>query len=185
MDMLAVDRLLFFNKWISLRMIVAPDRGVDGYVYMHETRCNGRIVLILPYRVREDGDYEYLIKSEVTPCWGLNPVESGLTGGWEGGSPAADAARELEEESGYKVDKADLVWLGQCFACKAADTRYSLFSVDLTGKEAGVRVGDGSVLEDTANSVWMDANKIVDLEDAQLHVAFARLQRHLASLPPT
>ena len=50
------------NSWLSLMEIKDPDKGINGYVYSHETRCQGQIVLVLPYRT-VGKDTEYLVKS--------------------------------------------------------------------------------------------------------------------------
>ncbi|GII59353.1 hypothetical protein Pth03_77420 [Planotetraspora thailandica] len=80
------------NEWLSLRVIRDPDARVNGYVYSHESRCQGRIVAVLPYQDTPEGR-RYLLKSEVTPCWGLNQILCAITGGYEGGDIADDAVR--------------------------------------------------------------------------------------------
>jgi len=50
------------NDWVSLL-------DLNGYVYSHETRCNGVIVAILPYRRTEKGRLQFLLRREITPCW--------------------------------------------------------------------------------------------------------------------
>lgn len=163
------------NDWLSLRQIVAPERGVGGYVYSHETRCRGRIVAILPYRDCEDGSREYLLKSEVTPCWGFDQVLSAITGGYEGGDIADDAVREMLEETGYTITHDELIPLGESYASKSADTVYTLYSVNLTGREAGEAVGDGSRLESESAAAWATAERLADIRDPQVSVMFVRL----------
>jgi ADP-ribose pyrophosphatase YjhB (NUDIX family) len=153
-----VIETLLDNEWLSLRVVREPDRGVNGYVFSHESRCAGRIVAVLPYRVvkvpsraflgeppcpdqrcacRTGVQMEYLVKSEMTPCWSLDQVLSAITGGHEGGDIADDAVREMLEETGYEITRDELVPLGESYASKSADTVYTLFGVDLTGKTAG------------------------------------------------
>lgn len=163
------------TPWLSLKKVVALERGIKGYVYSHETRCQGVIIAVLPYRRTEKG-IEFLIKSEVTPCWSLQPVQSALTGGWEGGMPVEDAQRELEEESGYTVNAGQFIPLGECYASKSSDTRYQLFSVDLTGVERKPHEGDGSLLELTAESLWKTEEELLWVQDAQVHVMLHRLK---------
>ena len=170
----AITETLCENDWVSLMMVRKPDAGVNGYVYSHETRCQGRIVAVLPYRDTAEGR-EYLVKSEVTPCWGFGQVLSAITGGWEGGGIKDDAVREMLEETGYAITRDELIPLGESFASKSADTVYSLFSVNLTGREAGEAVGDGTRLESESAAVWVDAAVLATLHDPQLAVMCMRL----------
>ena len=186
------------NAWVSLKVVRKPDAGVGGYVYSHETRCAGRIMAILPYRdVRSgtcrcdpgpEGQHQrdrcgfgeimrrqYLVKSEMTPCWGLGQVRSAITGGYEGGDIEDDAVRELLEETGYTVTRDELIPLGESFASKSSDTVYSLFSVDLTGRDAGDAIGDGTRLEAESAAVWVCFGELAFMRDPQLHVMFLRL----------
>jgi 8-oxo-dGTP pyrophosphatase MutT (NUDIX family) len=167
------------DRWVSLRVLRKPDVGVHGYVFSHETRCQGRIVAVLPYRDVHDGaggfDREYLVKSEMTPCWGFDQVLSAITGGYEGGDIEDDAVREMLEETGYVVTRDELVPLGVSFASKSSDTVYSLFTVDLTGREAGEAIGDGSRLESESAAVWLSVAELVPLMDPQVAVMYLRL----------
>jgi 8-oxo-dGTP pyrophosphatase MutT (NUDIX family) len=170
------------NEWLSLRVVRKPDAGINGYVYSHETRCNGRIVALLPYRDTDDGR-EYLLKAEVTPCWGFEHFYSAITGGYEGEGIEDDAIRELEEETGYEAKRDELIPLGLSFASKSSDTVYSLFSVDLTGREAGEAVGDGSRLEAESTAVWLPASALVDVWDPQVSAMYVRLRARLDAEP--
>lgn len=171
--------VLHHNEWLSLHVVRKPDAGFDGYVYSHETRCQGRIIAVLPYRAGSDGRTQYLIKSEVTPCWGFQPVRSAITGGFEGGDPVDDAVREMWEETGYRVEPGELVSLGESYASKSADTVYHLYAVDLTGKEQHEAPGDGSRQEAEALSIWVHGDEIPDIMDPQVLVMALRLTRYL------
>jgi 8-oxo-dGTP pyrophosphatase MutT (NUDIX family) len=160
----------------------APDLGVDGYVYSHETRCAGRIVALLPYRITDIGTMQYLLKSEMTPCWSLNQTLSSITGGYEGASIEDDAVREMLEETGYSVTVEDLIPLGTSYASKSADTIYSLFTVDLTGRHQGEAVGDGSQVEAESQAIWCHEHELVNVQDPQVAVMFIRLQTVLYPL---
>lgn len=165
---------LYHNEWLSLRIARKPEAGVNGYVYSHETRCAGRIVAILPYREATAGR-EYLVKSEMTPCWSFDQVLSAITGGYEGGDIEDDAVREMLEETGYTVVCGDLIPLGESYASKSADTVYSLFSVDLTGCTAGEASGDGSRVEAESAAVWLPGSGLLDILDPQVAVMYLRL----------
>lgn len=171
------------NEWLSLRIVRQPDAGINGYVYSHESRCRGRIVAVLPYRLAKPPDgptnssvrVEYLLKSEVTPCWGFDQHLSAITGGYEGGDIEDDAVRELLEETGYAVTRADLIDLGECYASKSADTVYSLFSLDLTDRMPGVATGDGSRLEAESSTVWLSAGRLAEVWDPHVSTMYVRL----------
>ncbi len=168
----AVTQMLWANEWVSLMIVRKPEAGVNGYVYSHETRCGGRIVAVLPYR-EVPGGREYLVKREMTPCWFFDRVRSAVTGGWEGGDIEDDAVHEMLEETGYAVTREELIPLGESFASKSADTVYTLFSVDLTGREPGPAVGDGT--EQPNVSEWITARALAGVMDPQVHVMFGRL----------
>lgn len=148
------------NDWVSLRTVIAPTHEIRGYTFSHETRCKGNIIAVLPFRIH-NYEVEYLIRKEVTPCWGLDPVFSALTGGWEGGSFKADAVRELEEESGYAAEEKEFLTLNTCYGTKSTDTTFQLFAVNLTDKVQGKALGDGSK-QDTEGTVhWMNKEDII------------------------
>lgn len=169
---------LHHNEWLSLHVMRAPEAGVNGYVYSHETRCGGLIVAVLPYRNGPEGR-EWLVKSEVTPCWSLNPIRSAITGGYEGGDIADDAVREMLEETGYKITRDELVPLGESYASKSADTVYVLFTVDLTGRTPGEALGDGTRIEAEAEAVWVFPEALADVLDPQVSVMYVRATHHL------
>lgn len=163
------------NRWISLLRVSVPGVMNSAYVYSHETRCHGRIVALLPFRVDPgSGGVEFLVRSEITPCWGFEPKLSSITGGWEGGDIEEDALRELEEEAGYVVEREHLLPLGTAFASKSADTVYSLFTVDLTGREQHEAAGDGSALEGVASTKWVSQFDLIDIQDPQVSVMMLR-----------
>jgi len=166
---------LFFNKWLSLKNLVAPEEGVEGYVFSHETRCDGKIISILPYRF-SNYKIEYLLRNEVTPCWGFKPVISSITGGYEGGDPRDTAILELKEEAGYEVQSKYLLSLGTCFATKSSDTVYYLYSINLTDFEMQNATGDGSELEKKAKCMWFESDIIPTVKDPLVSVLFIRLK---------
>jgi 8-oxo-dGTP pyrophosphatase MutT (NUDIX family) len=168
---------LFSNEWLSLKSVREPDQLVYGYVFSHETRCQGKIVVVLPYRYNEAGEVEFLVRSEVTPCWSMKPILSAVTGGYEGGSIDEDAVRELQEETGYACEIEDLVDLGTCYASKSSDTVYNMFAVNLTGKIAGELTGDpleGAIADFTAGGKWISLDQVHDIMDAQFSAAVLR-----------
>lgn len=170
----ATNEVLCDNEWLALHVIRDPGAGIDGYIYSHETRCKGRIIAVLPYPDRPEGR-RYLVKSEVTPCWSLEPELSAMTGGYEGGDPEDDAVREMLEETGHAIDRGDLIPIGESFASKSSDTVYSLYGVDLTGREPGEALGDGSRLEAESTTAWLTSAELAKVGDPQVAVMFLRL----------
>lgn len=172
------DEILHANEWLSLRVTRDPGAGVNGYVYSHESSCSGRKVAVLPYR-RTDHGNQYLVKSEVTPCWSYEHVLSAITGGYEGGDIVDDAVRELLEETGYAITPDELIALGEAYGTKSTDTVYSLFAVNLTAREPGEAIGDGSRLEAESPAVWVGKDELVNIKDPHVALMYLRLQDHL------
>lgn len=144
------------TDWVSLRKIIDPENGVDGYDYLHEDRCDGKIVSILPYR-HFDYDIEYLLRKEVTPCWGMGQKISSITGGVENDDVLGTAVHEVAEEAGYEIQRTDLQFLGVSYGTKSCDTEYYMYAVDLTNKQQTLSAdGDGSELERKAECFWTD-----------------------------
>ena len=170
---------LYHNEWLSLMVVKKPEAGVNGYVNSHETRCRGRIVALLPFRRTPEGS-EYLVKSEMTPCWGFDQVLSSITGGYEGGDIEDDAVREVLEETGYTILRQELIPLGESYASKSSDTIYTLFSVDLTDKEQGEATGDGSRVESESQAIWLPRPKLLGIRDPQVAVMLLRLEEEVA-----
>lgn len=174
-------KVLFPNKWVELRELILPEDGVNGYVYSHEKRCNGHIVSVLPYLTDNDHNIKKLmIRMEVTPCWGMNPVMSSITGGVEPDEsgaldPLMTAVKELDEEAGLKVDPSDVVSLGTCRGVKSSDTIYHLYAVDAAGAEKTKAVGDGSHLESLAWCAWVRPENLREAQDPLLAMLFVKL----------
>lgn len=172
------------SKFLSLRKIVDPENGVNGYEFIHESRCDGKIISILPFRRTENEAHEteiqILLRQEVTPCWIMNKrVLSSITGGFEGGDPRDTAILELKEEAGYIAEKSELISLGTCFGPKCADTVYYLYSINLTNKEKIDASGDGSELEKKAYCEWSQIHDIVNAKDPLASTTLIRLLIHL------
>jgi 8-oxo-dGTP pyrophosphatase MutT (NUDIX family) len=168
------------NKWVSLKEISVPEMEINGYTFSHETRCNGKIVAILPFRINEKNEEEYLIRYEITPCWGLKPEISSITGGVEEDDPVHTAIEEMYQEAGYEIFPNELIKLGTSHASKSSDTVYYLFAVDLTKKEkVGEAKGDGSKLEKMAECRWAPPLVIFMSKDPQLYILSRRLEKEL------
>lgn len=181
-------RSLHDTPWISLLEVREPEIGCNGYVYAQYTAAHDYVVAVMPYRVvRGSGGpfdssarIEYLLRSEITPAWSMNHELSAITGGWEGAEGfTGDAVRELAEEGGYKIEPRELIPLGRCLGTKFTSTRYVLFSADLTGKEQGPIIGDGSAMEASGTADWVTADELLSIEDPMVSVMYLRLAQKL------
>lgn len=166
--------VLHENKWVSLHASSDPERGVDQFVFSHETRCGGKIVAVLPWRFNRDGNYtEILLHTENNPAWGWTPTDASVTGGQESEDPAEDAAREVREETGYQVTAENMRPLGTCRGVKSCDTVYSLFAVCLDDMEQG-EVDADSLLEASEKPKWVPLGNMVDIVDPLVSVLVLR-----------
>lgn len=172
------SQILFDDKWCQLRRVI--DDKIQGYTFLHEIRCDGEIISILPYRIVDD-DIEFLLRKEATPCWELaNPVLSSITGGIDSGStPQKTAVKELEEETGYCVYQSDLIHLGKCYGTKSVSTTYHLFSVNLTGKEQTAPLYVETELEESSTCEWVKYEELLTVKDPFVYVCYAKLMNHL------
>ena len=149
-------KILYKTRWLSLRRMIDPDNNVTGYDYSHEDRCDGKIISILPYR-NINGKREYLLRNETTPCWGMKKFISSITGGVENNDVIETVIHELAEEAGYEVTRSELKFLDTSYGIKSSDTKYYIYTVDLTEKEKTLDAsGDGSELEKQAECFWSD-----------------------------
>lgn len=173
-------RKLYTNPWVELRELVLPEKGVDGYVYLHEKRCGGDIVALLPYKTDPEGNLvEVMVSTEVTPCWSMDEAMSAITGGVEKKDGKQDivgtAVMELREEGGLKAPAEALRKLGTCRGTKSSDTVYHLFAVDASEAEEVEAEGDGSYLESLAKCIWIKPSEVRNAEDPLLPMLFMRL----------
>lgn len=180
-----MDTVLHKGKFVQLKQ-----REGDGYKYefVHESRCDGNIVAILPVSY----DRGMLVRHEFTPCWGDGLNISSITGGWEKDkheTPIDTVIEELREEAGIVLkDEGCIFSLGTCRGTKSSDTLYHLFVVDLTEEwdwDVVEIETDGSVLEGKAHNEWMptpfsetntdtDSPWLAGGQDPMLYVMYTR-----------
>lgn len=155
---------LFNNKWISLH-------DIDGYVFSHETRCNGNIVAVLGYK----GD-KFLGRFENTPSHSDDIELCSLTGGIDkGNTPTQTAVIELEEEAGIKKEEKDFKSLGTVRPSKSSDTTVHLFAIDCNDVEIGEIKGDGSEGEKGSYCKWVTKEELINCKDPLVHTMLLRL----------
>lgn len=157
------ETILHEGKFIQLRK---KEREGHVYEYMHESRCDGNIVAILPVHMERG----MLVRKEITPCWDEENINS-ITGGWEKDrheTPIDTVIEELREEAGIILhDETAIMTLGTCRGSKACDTLYHLFLVDLSNNEYDQvePESDGSFLESKESVEWMPTGIGMEPED--------------------
>lgn len=166
-----MEKTLYENEWISLKSKTFPNTKHE-YIYSHETRCNGHIVVVLPFKIINN-KVQYLLRHELNPAWGDERIYASVTGGIDTLYPEKDAIKELQEETGFQATVDELINLGQCQGTKSTDTIYHLFAVNLTDRRPIKPSGDGSVGEATNINVWV--SDIGISKDPHVYVAFYRL----------
>jgi len=146
------------NKWVSLRQKIMKLGDKEfRYIYSHEDRCDGRIVVILPSRRTKDGGKEYLFTREHNSLFGYN--YTAMTGGVDAKTTdikkiREQAIKELQEETGIM---SGLKFVKEFTSIKSSDNKYFLFTEDV-GIEKPMSVeGDGSIEELLVVKKWMTA----------------------------
>ncbi len=127
------------GNFLSFRRKVDIDsEGIQrmNYEYVHENRCNGHIVSVLPINRSEN---KMLIRRELTPCWQIDGLTerhfyNSLTGGYESKihqSPIDTVIAELREEAGIVLRDIDnqILSMGTIRGTKSSDSFYHLFVV--------------------------------------------------------
>lgn len=160
-------KTLYKGKWLTVK-----ER--NGWEFIHEHRCSGRGVAILPFRwvkTKSGFSLEFLLRVELIPSWNDQPVPCSISGMMdvEGEPSRITAARELAEETGYHVDPSDLITEGTSRVSKASDTLLDLYTVNLTY----VKQGEKPKADDPGEIIWTP--KPLDLsDDPILGLLFAR-----------
>lgn len=168
-----MDRILFSNEFLAI-----IER--NGYFFFHETRCNGSIVALLPFRITVHENFEFLARLEVCPAHGQEAELCSITGGLEEDSTIEHTAQsELWEEAGYQVSIDDLINLGQVHPSKSSDTVAHLFAIDVTTKVQSTAPGDQSRFEQNSTVQWVDYNQGISIQDPLFVTALIRLSDRL------
>lgn len=165
------DRVVYDGDFLQMRVRTFPDSPGE-YEYVHESRCDGDLVAVLPFEVEDGRASRFLLRVERCHGWGDYQAPCAFTGGVESDRPVEDAVRELREESGYRVDESEMVDLGACRGTKATDSTYHLYAVDVTDLERGEPEPDG---RDEARGDITWTRDVTESEDPHLHTMWARL----------
>lgn len=175
---------LYSNKWISLRTVEDKEKGVPPYVYKHVTPSDGHTIVVLPWKITDDGSTEFLTIYEVRPCWSINEKDlsmrhlQSITGAIDNGEkPEIAALRELVEETGYRATRKNITSLGTTFCSKASDTIYHMFAVDLTNVEQGEKETTEQAEQDSV-TMWLESGQLGVINDplvAQMYMRFSSI----------
>ena len=172
---MAKEQVLYSTEWLELRKKHFENLDVD-YIYCHAVKTGGHAVAVLPFR-RVDGEgMQFLLRREIVPPWDdEEQTICSITGSHDQPQPLDTAVKELHEEGGYVVPGGDFLDLGKCRNSKASDTTYHLFAVNLTGLGRDEAEGDGTPLEELAETFWAGRDVLVSSPDVLLHVMYNRL----------
>lgn len=160
-----MDKVLFKEEWLSVK-------ENNGYSYIHEERCNGILVSILPWRqYNKHEKMEFLMRMETCPAHGNNHEFCGIIGGYDDTSYTIEetAIKEVKEETGFDINLKRLNSLGWVWDSKVADTKVYLFTADLTGLEQGIATTDGTELEKNSYCVWAPIKECMNCKDSKVH----------------
>ena len=151
-------------------------RIVNGWEYMHEHASPESVAIMV---FRNNSETPLLASIDTIPCHFMNgePTEDicTFTGLMEKDEkPIITACRELEEETGYRVNAEEMLSLGFVFPMKSADMKTHLFAIDVTNKERFEAVGDGSEKEANMTTEWISMNDALLSADPLFAVMIAR-----------
>lgn len=171
---LAHTEVIGGNEWLQLQNRIYDDNV--KYTVMHEVRCNGNIVVILPYKSK-DGELSYMFRNELTPPWNPNyQVMSSITGGVDTNDTVEKTAiKELKEETGFLAIESMLEPMGTVYGSKASDTVYHLFAINVGNCVQVKSQPEG--LESEAENVWVparDLNAVADAADPMVYALYVR-----------
>jgi hypothetical protein len=167
------------NKWSSYR--AKQYEGSEEFFYsFHDERTDIGLVSILPYQYIHTSMKtrlkQYLLCRELVVAWESDcSLFGSITGAIDRGmTPEQAAVKELWEEGGYKVEEEELYPLGTVYSDKHCDTKYYLFTIDLTDKERRGAKGDGTFLEKYLHCEWV--NDVDYSDDSLVYTLFYKLE---------
>ena len=167
------DNILFKEEWLSIKQH-------NGYSYVHEEKCNGKLIAILPYR-KKSLSIEYLMRMEICPAHSNEHELCCIIGSCDNIALNEDntAIKELKEEAGYTISIDQLIPLGWCWDAKVADTKVYLYTCDLTDVKIGFATTDGTELEASAYCNWMDINSLKETHDPKVFMMVDKIRKEL------
>lgn len=147
--------------------VIQHNDGDTQSKYVHYMPSDGEFVAVLPYR-KHFTKTQYLVKRELVLAWDSHPDLCCITIPLKYQSEVS-AAHVLKEVCNIKVNQSDLFHLGVCTASRRADDVFYLYAVDLSHHDE---------VADSDHYVWVDEEKLIASNDAQLITLYARA-RHM------
>lgn len=168
------DKVVYQGEYLAIKERITDLNPMNPYTFLHETKCNGKLVVILPFRRNDKNELEFLIRKERVINWDPeNDVTESVTGGVEKDDPDYTATLELKEETGYDVPFSKFIPIGATKIAKHADTDAYMYAVDLTNIVRERDYGDGSDGERRAYSYW--ASNIAEVESCIIYKLIYRM----------
>lgn len=173
-----MDKVLFSHPYLEVRK-------KDYYVYVHYPDCEGKSVVVLPFK-KEKGETKYLGVSEICLPHSEKPQTYMVGGGINPKETKENAAiRELKEETGYTADEKELIYLGESYLSKACDTIMHLFAIEITDDVKKEKAkGDGTKGEIGIESVWMTEDELIDNKNPLFALSLLRLNKIIQKIFP-
>ena len=162
------EKILGKDEWLSLKQ-------KNGYTYVHEEKSNGKGIAIIGFKRIGKDAWKFVGRYEETVPHGKGIKLASLTGQVENNDVINTAVKEFYEEAGIKIDKKELIDLGEADTYKAADTKHYLFAVDCKDHDIDKNpVGDGSEGEKGAYCEWIKPRDLAKSTDPLIHMLYVR-----------
>lgn len=143
--------------------VIQHDDGDINSKYVHYIPSGGEFVAVLPYR-KHFAKTQYLVKRERVLAWDNHPDLCCITIPLKY-QPEVSAAHVLKEVCDIKINQSEFFHLGVCTASRRSDDVFYLYAVDLSQHEE---------IEDGDHYVWVDQEKLIASNDAQLITLYTR-----------
>ena len=148
-----MEQVIFETPWIKVK------RTPRGFDFLE--RKGRDSVAIALVRINAKGEDEVLIRYQPLCVHNVDIDDEQhlypclITGGMEDGEHPADCAiREIEEETGYKVNYKDLIWLTTYIVGTQTNESVYLYFVDVTNHQPKEAKQDGSYFESVSKNNW-------------------------------
>lgn len=167
-----------------LRASVVEKTLLDGvkWVYTKNDWCFSAGVVVLPFRMNENGKMQYLLRMECCPAHSDELELGAIMGGYDKAeklSLAGHALAELHEEAGIIAEECHLIPLGTVRPEKSSDTTHYLYAIDVDqeGITFGEAIGDGTKIEEEASCVWVTEEDLAFCKMSVLSAMVLRLRQ--------
>ena len=166
-------KIVYNNKWLKVLENENPDKSTYYIIYEQNK------VAILPYHINEEGKPMVVFLKEPLKNWGKKSEYTCVTGTIEKNEEHFVAAkRELEEETGIKIEDDDKwSYIGKFNKSKSSTSHVHCYLVDIDDAQPIVRRTDGSYFE--KNTKVMYTSSVVQLLTNDIILQFMILNLNL------